>query len=577
MFRHIVLRVAIVFLSVQSTLTLQAQDAVLKVIPEGALAIAYVNQLERANEGFTKVSRLVGHDGRDLLQIARATSGLKQGVDNKGMLALAVLPGTDAAPVVVAFVPTSDYQALIKQFEPDDPNAKTVKVQLAERTVVIGQKEHFAVIAAAEHQGVLEAVLDSQTSIAGRVEPLREFLNAGDFCIVVPRSGVELAMREALKGLEIIKAQIAQAGEQAQIAAAGIGVYESLFNTIRENVTHFAMTARIDQSGTVHIASQTLLKSENGAAAPVKTDQATALKWLKCLPPGPFVFALGGTTEGIRAENMMKWSVEMWRSMGIAGELDAEQTKKLVEAGRRAMEGVRSMGFVLSVGEKDEPLYGRMYVTSHVDDAESYLERYEEMIAAMRSLTEDRSIPFYSEMEVNRIEIGDESALEVIMGFGSVPGAPNVEVNEIYKRMFGGDKMRFYMAAADKTTVVGAYTSQDQLIRALELARSEKADLSDDDQIAATAKLLPGDAQWTAYLSPQGSFDFAKRAMSLFAPEAPQPAWPQFAASPPFGFALKITSQGVETDLVAPADTLKAIGQFNSDIRRRRAENTQPD
>ncbi len=541
---------------------LNAADNVFKEIPDSALGVVYVNDVGRANENVGRVARLLGQEAPPLLELLKGMSGIRKGFDDKGTLALAVLAQRDAEPRPVLFVPTTDYEQLVKQLNPADPEARVTEVAIGNQEAVITKKGGFAVVAAAQDRPLLESVLESREALDDRVEALREFIQAGDAGVVITRRGVEIAMQRAIGLLDTLKQQLGSAGPETQPAVMALGVYESMFKAIQRNVTNFAITVRVAESGNVHLASRTLVRPECNFAELAKAVQPSESHLLSGLPAGPFVMAFGGRSAANWGEGMMKWSIEMWRSMGIAEKLTEKEMKQLAEAGAQAMQGVRAMSFVMSVGERDEPLYGRMYLAFQADNAKAYLDRYYKAVVAMREFTKDGAIPFYGEMNIEKIKIDETDALKVSMKFGEIPGGDEEELQEMFKKMFGADGMLFYLAAADETTVVGAYTSQEQLTRALRAAKSGKRDLSADEQIAATAKLLPGGSQWVVYVSPKGCLDFAKLAIDIFSPGGGGPMFPEFPACPPIGFGAKITAQGVETDLVVPAATLTAIGQF---------------
>lgn len=553
-----------------NTVFANAAENVLQAIPDSALAVGYVKGVQHANEQISKVAGLVSPDAPDALEAAMSASGIREGLDKQGMMAVAVLPRNDAAPAAVMLLPTNDYPAFVKQFKPDDATARIVAATIAETPFVIGKKGSFAVLARSGDRSLVEAVLDSQQSIHAQVKPLQAFLDEGDVSFVLTERGVKSGMRQALQALRSVKTEITGAGEQAQTIAAAFGVYESMFVAIQENVSQAAVVARVDKNGTVRVASRTILRAESKLAELAKSTEKVRAEPLSGLPPGPFVFAFAGETPESWAKAMMKWSFQIWRNMGLADKMPQEKMDKLVEAGAQTMKGVRGMGMSMNVGEKGEPLYGNMYITVHTENASEYLDRYEKMTKVMAELAADGSIPFYDDLKITKIQVAGKSGLRVSMGFGmaGIPGAEKESVAAMFKKMFGGEKLQVFLAAADDTTVVGAYTSKKQLVTALRAAKAADGGLAGDRQIRSTANLLLEDARWVAYFSPAGGVEFARNAMALFAPDAPLPEFPEFPQSPPIGFGAKLSGQSIHTELVVPAATLKAMGQFANEVRK---------
>lgn len=567
MTRHVIYTVACACLVFSGVPEVNAEDNVLQAIPDSALAVGYVKGLEHVNQQMTKLARLVSPDAPELLEAAMSASGIREGVNKKGMMAVAVLPRTEAAPAVVLLLPTSDYAAFVRQFNPDEPTARIVVASISDNPVAIGRKGSFAVVARSKDRSLVEAVLDSQHAIQNQVKPLQAFLDDGDASFVLTERGVKSGMRQALDALRSVKTEITQASDQGEAIAAAFGIYESIFEAIQDNVVQAAVVARVESDGTLRLGSRTMLRADSKLAGLAKTPDVPGSNYLRGLPPGPFVFAFAGETPEAWAEDMMRWSLQIGQEMGLGKKVPQEKMDNLVEAGALTMKGVRGMGMSMNVGKNDEPLYGRMYLVVHTDDAKAYLDRYEAMVKTMAELAADGSIPLYDDMDVKQIRVAGTTGLKISMGFDSFPGAEKDEnLKALYRKMFGGERMQVFVAAADDTMVVGAYTSKKQLASALRAVKSADGGLSVDSQLITTAKLLE-DAQWFAYFSPAGGVEFVKKTMALFAPEATGPLLPEFPKSPPFGFAVKISGQMVHTDLVVPAATLSAIGQFAKDIR----------
>ncbi len=118
--------------------SLQGAEDVSRVIPRSAYGVATIKNLEDANAKAGQVMKLVGQPPLNLLALTEISTGIGEGIDRKGTVAVAILPGTDAAPTPVFFVPVSNYAALKKQLSPDDPQSKNSLVtDLSQETIVV--------------------------------------------------------------------------------------------------------------------------------------------------------------------------------------------------------------------------------------------------------------------------------------------------------------------------------------------------------------------------------------------------------------------------------------------------------
>lgn len=545
-----------------------AADNVLKAVPDNAYLVAYVNQVEDANAKLKQFGEMVAAPIPDLFQILRLSPAIEKSLNKAGAAGLAILPGEQAGLSFVGFVPVTDFDALVKELGGQQDDQGIAEVTIAGRPMTMARKGDFAVMAIQADKPVVAAVAKSKNSMAKQVQPLRSFLKGADVSVVVATSGVKLGMQQALTFLEIMKGQMAQAGEEVQPALAGLQMYESLFHAIEEHVTHFGIAAKLQKDGSLRVASRTVIARESRVGETAENAPLPPTASLKHLPPGPFLFAFSGTTAGLSSEEMMRWSLEVWQNMLGADEIEKEKLKKIVEATKKSMEGVRAIHMVFGVGQADQPLYGGLHFAIETEDAQAYLDRYEEMVALMKQVSKDKPLPIYGDIELETVKTDGIRTLKVAMNVGAVIPGQDEKLADVYKNMFGGDKLVAYLAAANKTTVVGAYTSQDQLLKALDVVRSSQPDLSIDKDVAKTTQMLDADAHWRAYLSIDGTVQFIQRSVRLFAPEGAVPQIPDFPASPPIGVSVKIQSEGVDTETVISGDTLRAIGSFVRGMRQ---------
>ena len=556
-----------------------AADDVLKLVPDNALGVVVVNRVGTTNEKLKSLALRLKVPPLDFLSTAKLTLGLREALDEKGSVALAAVPSTpNGVPVMVSFVPTGDYAALLKQLQAEAGADGIAKLSVGDKRFVAAQKGGYAVVAEEANQPTLQAVIAATKSIADASPALDAWREENDAYAVATPTGVKFAQQQIQFGLQAAKSQMANQGEQGKAALAGLGMYDALVAAMDKEISHCAAGLRMADDGGIHVVSRTL-PVEGGALAKIASQAKPAkASPLAGLPQTPYFVAGGGVFTAGSMKSWMEISFGMMRSYPGGDKLTDEQIKKLSEISLKSMRGMRSMALLMGVGEGDEPLYSRMLLVMKTKDAKAYLDSYEAAMAEMMKIFKDADSPLFS-FESERTEIDGLPVLKLtmnmepfLMGQGQGP-----EAKKMLELMFGsGGKMDVYMAAADQQTVVGAYVSPKQLAPAVKAIQEGKPLLTDEAGVAQTAAMLPPGAQWVGLLSPRGGAAFVARMMKAIVPPGTQgvPEIPEFPETPPVGFGVQLSPSGLDTDLAIPAAVLEAISQT---VRKAIAERGKPE
>ncbi len=560
---------------------------VLEVIPADALGFVTVNRLADADAKLVSLGERMKLPIPSALTAMKKMAGIEEGLDEKGAMAWVLLSGGEEEfePVMIAFVPVTDYQAFIAQLEPEKPTAKITTVEIGFEKLAVGQAGDFAAITEASNRRFLKRVLKSTESIAGQLAPLQDWLDENDGSLVVTRQGIEAITTAARKGLKDAKeAMAAMGGDDAQMAVAGLSMYDGLFDAMEAEVETFAAGARLDDQGNMHLLSRTRFVAGGQAAKMASDFKGFEGQPLAGLPSGPFVFAGAGVMPEGMAEAMMKMSIGMMKAMPQLYGLDEEQAEKLLRPSIEMMKSMRSMSMRLGVGKEGASIYSEMNGIMRVDDAASFMADYAKYMKAFSSAVGggEGATKGLFKIKSKEIEIDGRPALQFEMAIptagmgGTGPGA--AEMKKMMERMFGpGGKIMVYIAAADDHTVVFVYTSKDELRRCLEAVRNPQGSLSADRGVAKTDALLPDDAPWVGYWSPGGTVAFVQRMMAMFVPATEEGfKLPDFPETPPVGFAAKLASGELQTDMVVPAAVLEASGKYVAEVQMMMMMNAQP-
>jgi len=561
---------------VSSSAAVPAAEDVLTVVPDDALGFVVVNSIGQTQGKIVELAETLQLPAHFTKVLKNLRSRAPQGIDKHGAVAIAAVVDrqTPGAPTAVAFVPTTDYLALIKQLEADGAEADIAEVVVANKKALVAKKGGYAVLTGHGNRGILEQVLASTGSVAADTAPLKDLSATCDIYAVATPGGIRMAQQGLLMGLAAGKAKIAEeGGPQAEMALRGIGIYEELFKAMDKEITHFAVGVQFQEDGGLHIVSRTLLAEGGTIAKLAKTIGPPPGDLLGGLPREPFMFAGGGLYPESWAKELMGFSVNLMKIYLGADSLTDEQAEKLAKLTARSIKGIRSMAMLMGVGGPDESLYSSMLVSIEVDDSKRYLANYQRVVREISKIGKEANVPFLS-YEVEKTEIEDANGLKLSMDLGAMLGDyedPNAK--KAIESMIGtSGKLDVYLAAADSDTIVVSYVSKERLAEALAAARNAESQLSRDPSIIKAAAELPSEAQWIAYWSPQGTVEFVASMIAKIKPEA-RTKIPEFPQTAPIAFAERLSPKAVDIDVVVPVDVFKAIPEF---IKNVKAKNKTP-
>ncbi|HEY1784072.1 MAG TPA: hypothetical protein VGG30_00940, partial [Pirellulales bacterium] len=359
-----------------------------------------------------------------------------------------------------------------------------------------------------------------------------------------------LATNEA--ALKLVQQLLASASDELQLAAIGF---------------------RADDAGTVRVTTRLRLKPGGQWAATAQRVEGPSKSLLTGLPEGPFVLtAAGQYSEPVRA--LVRWFFgEEGRKLNPALEkLPADQQAKLADLFGRMADQQEGARFWIGAPKPDEPLLASAVMIAKVEDTKKYFSQIEEL--SKLQLGADENLPaLFSLGELQHIQVDGREAIEYVSSMKQIeagqPAPLPPPVKAIVKKMLGSDeKFHTYMAAIDEHTIVTAYVSVDNLRRAIAAAQGGASSTGLEPQAAEVAALLPVGAQLAALVQPAGISQWAQ--LLAVAATDQKGAVVDFPPSPPIGLALKISSAGVQTDVVIPGATLEAIGDFVAKERNKR-------
>ncbi len=546
----------------------QTRDGVQSVIPSDALGFAVVHHLTNASRSVDDVAALVQAPAPDLLSLAKTKTGLQEGLDEQGDVAI-VLTSIDPAPKCVVLAPVANFADFFAALNVNEPTTGVVEVQLAGAPTLVGRKGGYAALAPAADRDALEQFLASTTNLATNAS-LAAWLDANQASVVVTSRGVKQLLPKLTAGIRAAQAGLrAAAGANGQSAAEMLNLYADFFTAAEAEVEQFGLALRIDSAQTVALVNRVQFTPGGACAQRAANAKPVEEDFLAGFPSGPFVMALGGVIPQGSMDRMMKLSVQMMHNQP-GFQLTPEQAQKYVELSTEMMRGVQSMRMVLGVAEPGTGLYGNTSAVMIVDDSQRFIEDYEKSLSTMRELAQETKSPVIPVATSQRIPLRETEALEVSMELPDMkvftpPGGP--DMHNIMQLMFGANgKLKVYVAPADEHAVVMAYISLERLKAALDFYKSKQPGLSSDAGVAKVAAALPPGSQVVAYVNFSGVAKVAQQFATML-PGGQATAIPDFTDGPPLGIAAKVSPLGVEGHLIVTAETLRAIGDIVAKAR----------
>jgi hypothetical protein len=540
-------------------------DDVLGVVPDNVLGVAVVQRLAQTNEKAVKMAEKLKIPFPNALDLAKAHLGIEKGIDEKGSLALAAVAGDgpNDDPIPLLFVPTTDYDGLIKQLSPEKEENGITTITIDDKPSIVGKKGNFAVISPSSGAAkTLRQVLDAKTSVADGIKAMQSWVGDADASTIITPTGIKIGAAKAAEFLPLVRDQLGGLPEdQAEMAKAVFEVYETMLKNCPQELSHVAVAVRVAADGDVHLGSRVLFTPGGAAAKSVASVPAPISNPLAGLPADPYVVAGAGVWPPELGKALMDWSMGMVKAVPGGKKVDPEKFKRLTELANEQMKGIRSVSMVVGVGTEKGSIYSGTAVIEKVDNAKKFLKDYLKSVNEMGKLAGEIESPFLGKMTGKEITIDGLSALEIEIEIPKTGGDdPFPGFEKMMENLFGeGGKVKMYVAAVDDTTLVGAYVSKDLLKKAIASVRNPTISLSADAGIAKTAALLPQGSQWVGFISPKGVVDFGLRIAKMAVPDAEGFELPPFPQTPPVGFGVKASRDGLETDLVLPSSVIEAV------------------
>ena len=560
-----------------SMVAAQSTEAVLKLVPDSALAVTVVNRLDTTSSLIEKLGIELKLGAPNPLSLIKAFGGITEGLDDKGTVVLALLPDPDGlpTPVPVVFVPVTDYDKFIAPLA-IEMEAKPIRsIAITGKPLLACKKGSCAAVTLPQFESALNNVLASETGIAAAVAPLADWTAANEISFIGVPAGIQTLLDMMQMGIAQAKPALERAGPETNAALAQMKMMEGLIDAARTELTLIGVGLDLIDEG--HVAGSMRVqfapsgewarRSEGAAAvsAPALTD----------LPAGPFGFAFASSSVEGWNEARLNFSFEMMRSSLEAPPLKftKEQLDQLRVASAAMLKQVKQMQFAMATGVPGESLLSGTLGIIKVENADQYIAMAKDSLKIYEKIGGQGGANPLPSYQIEEIQVGGKTALmttvdmsQMIPGMNQQPDEMKATLEPIMRALFGPTgKMTTYTVPLDNNRVLTAYNSKalDDYLRSPPAASSS---LASDKNLQTTAALLPKGAQTVGYVDMQGVVTLVNATLNNI-PAARGFQAPDFPAAPPLGIGSQLTANGYELRLVAPKSLLSSIGDFVKTFR----------
>ncbi len=546
----------------------QAEE-ILDYLPEDALGFIVVRDLGESSERIQKLAMSARVPLPGPLGYFKYTSGIAAGLDEKGDLLVALIPGSRAndPPEPMVLLPIDNYDEFSASVKAD-PSGKVSSARIADEKVLVAKQGSFAMVMNEEHRESLELITSLEPSPIEILSPWTDWLLEQHLALIVMPEGKDwlressqdffLRPRTSLPKGILRNPEIA--GLLGQIKQ-GSRAYQAIFEGLSSEIELAGYGLAIDKHANVRFGKRAILKSDFHLETQTKAEEQ-----LLGFADQPFMFAGGSAIPKGALEKLIRGyfrvqqqAPDLWDLEDLpADQWQAHEDATVDVAGR-----IESVRFLVLPGKEDEPLLSNFLGILQVSDSADFLESYEKQVEVRNQILAQSNSDISLQYEVSKTTVEERSALAETLDVATAVADPDVPIlNWMIEAMLGEDgKLDIYWVAADQNHVVFGISDREDIVNLLKLTKSSETGLHASQQLATTRDLMPGKSVGQGFVSPHGCALWVNRVFDeLIEPVFGHPG-PEFTLSdsPPIGFSLEFPKHQINAEIVWPVELTKSL------------------
>ena len=491
----------------------------LEAIPDEAWGFVAIPKLSNLDRKLGALSEQLNFPVDSPLMLAVGQLGIADGLREDGGLGVVVLDPTEYGTppdMLVFLVPTTDSQALLEVFEPQDAGEGAMRIDIMGQELYAITKGGFVVLG--PDKTSVKYVAEAKKGIRGTLQPgqIERYKKGDIFALLNLRPAIEMV--KPLAGQVVAMLMMGAmdddptAGERIQNTA------EEIVNLLDELSSLEVSLALDDDAVTLSIF---LTFQEEGAITKkIASCDAKPAALLAGLPKDAYMLAVGvrGTAGEEAGESTLQQGLmELAMSRSEVGQVvDKEKMKETQKLSKALAAKMGNVGISVSVlapaggatqaAQSDAGMVG-VTVVSEVDDVagamglirkliESYkgVFKDEDMAKAMSSLT----------CKPDAEKVGDVSVDHISLDLAAAAGGDEQVLGalEVAKKVLGKEGMLIRVApAGDKHIVATLGGGKARIAQAVKDASSGKSPLAEDEGVQKARKKMPKSRMAEVYVS----------------------------------------------------------------------------
>lgn len=569
--RRYTLLVVFAALLAASPLKADSPAEIYGVIPDSALGFAVVHRLSDTCDRIDALAKKFDAGLPSVLPLLKTLSGLREGVDDSGSIGAALFADSTqpGALAFAAFVPVTDYKKLLATMKPEDDADGATKVFVANRPMLIGSKDKFAVFVAPKDAAVLRAIQASTVSLEKTLEPIRPWLVENDAAVVALPAGVMYGMSILQTALLANQAAKLAGGARPQAAENAMvkrleTIAQQVADGIKTNITHGGIGLNLDRDGAIR-------NSLNLALAPDKplSKSLAEAKWpdktgLDSLPRGPFIAGGSVSVPPAWAKALVELNLEWSKDLYAAASKDHGPAEKDLQNRMAALStlGTQNHGASFVIRRGKDNLLANSCAIMYMDDAPKFLATYREEVEQLSALYKQLGKP--PAIAVRPVEIEGLKGIEVTADMvAALAQSPQVNVpppiTSTFKAIFGNDQtVVTTILALDPQTIITTY-GNPAVIQQIRKTVQSGGGFASDPVISGERKLLPEGAQWLLYFDLGEILGAVNQVLTGVGVGVTLPSFPE---APPVAVGVRFDPRNIESRKIVPAAVIDAIAQY---------------
>lgn len=554
------------------TLSLASATEIYDRIPGNSLGFVVIRDLQQASEKAEELMLAFGSAAPAPLTLAKAVTGLDEGIDTSGSLAVAMLPssksGGDNQPFVL--LPISDYQEFAEAVHAD-ASGEICRISLLGEDILVAQVDQYAVLMNKEHQSTLETLVPQRWGRRTELTQFEPWISTQDVSLVVMPAGLQHVAEwkeQPKRKFDFLQNAHRRQSLLAQWTAPLIGAAGR--GWLNDNVQIAAIGVTVDSQANLRVGKRLLLK-KGSALAGLSVQSLDGQSAMLGLSAEPCVLTAGGPLPKGWDQSFSTYLSQLEKSQAATSGLQnvsSELWDKNRNAYHALIDQVSSCSFVMLPGEKGDPLVGNFFGLATVPNVDKYFAGLPQIATTWNEITKKSTSDLKPTFELQEKQIAGRSGRELVVDVATTARDPNVPAfNWMLEAAFGVEgKLRVKFLKVNDTQFLFGFATDEQMQTVVDTIENGDPIQPVLPTMQGTFQLLDPDATWKALVQPQGCIFWASRVANEFFGmigfNQAEMEVPELPDSPPVGITANGSGRLWHVEIVCPANTCSMLGEY---------------